>query len=104
MRSTEDAAGEEQVFDVATIQATIGNLIYPARVPLITARFLRVDAIGRVQIKRPTSERHRVVMPSLFDHVLLPQNVVPFKTTAFSFSRDTTDPLKSKRFSFRKFP
>src|SRR3546814_16088492 len=82
MAYANDAPGEKQVFDVFAIQCTIRDLEDALAVPLVAGLALTEYAIGRVQVDRPATIRHRIRMVPLLDEVALSQNVFPFDTAA----------------------
>ena len=48
VRRADNATGQEEVVDIATVHATIGDRVDPLGVPLFTARFVAVDTVRRM--------------------------------------------------------
>ena len=62
-------SGEEQVADVAAVQAAVRDLVDALGVPLGAAGLLAVDAVGRVQVDGPAAVGDGVGVRPLLDDV-----------------------------------
>src|SRR5688572_15056850 len=71
--------------------------------PLVTPRLFTEYPICRVQVDTPAPKSDGIFKCPLFYEVLLPQDVIAFKTSAFSFTRDCSYPFKGEVFGIRKF-
>ena len=99
-----ESSSEEEVFDVATVEGAVGDLVDALAVPLIAAGFGGMHAVGRVQVERPAAEGDGVVVAALFDHVLLDQHGVAFEAAALAFARDVADPFEGEVGCVGEFP
>jgi hypothetical protein len=70
--------------------------------PLITARLIAVNPIGRVQIKTPSTKCSGVVKGFLFDNILLFDQIITLKPAAFALSGDGTHPFQCHVIRFRE--
>src|SRR5690606_2034318 len=102
MRSADKSPPQKQILNILAIQATVRDLVNTFGMPLVTARFLAKDTNGGMQVDRPSTISHSIVMLTLFDNILLAQHIVSLKTTALAFSRNRTYPFQRHGFRFGK--
>ena len=102
VRDAHDAAADEEIVDVARVERAVGDLVDALGVPLVAARPLAEDAVGRVQVDRPAAEGDGVRMLPLFDDVLLNHHRVALEAAAFALAGDVPHPLQRQVFSVRE--
>ncbi len=100
----DDAAGEEQVGEVAAVEAAVGNRVNPFGVPLGATGLRAEHSLGRVHVDGPAAERHRVLMRALLDDVVLREDVIALEAPALALAGDHAHPLERQVFRLRKFP
>ncbi len=103
MADTDDTAGQKKIADVFAIQAAIRYLENTLAVPLVTGRPIAKYPVCRVQVNRPASVGHRVMVLFLFNNICLGKHVQTFKPPAFPFSGYGTYPFERIRFCLWKF-
>lgn len=74
-----DTASEEEIGEVARVEAAIGNQENAFRVPLLATGLWAVDAGGRVEVDRPTAEGNGVGLGALLDEVALGNHKISSK-------------------------
>ena len=87
-------AAQEQVLDVAAVERPVRDGVHALRVPLRAAAALAVDAVGGVQVDRPTPEAHGVVVALLLDDVPLVKEEVALEAAALALAGDRAHPLQ----------
>jgi hypothetical protein len=100
----DDATGEEQVGEVAAVEAAVGDRVNPLGVPLGATGLRAEHALGRVHVNGPAAERHRVIMRALLDDVMLREDVVALEASALALAGDHAHPLERQVFRLREFP
>src|SRR6218665_2138040 len=88
-----NSAGQEKIFNIPAVIAAIRYLKNSLAVPLVAAWSFAENAVRRMQVHRPSAEGHGVGMFSLFHDVLLFQNVIAFKPSAFAFAGNCAHPF-----------
>ena len=102
VRRAGDAAGEEEVREVARVEAAIRNRKNALGVPLLTAGFLAVDARRGVKIDGPTAEGNGVGLRALLDEVALGNHEISLEAAALAFAGDGADPFEGEVGGFGK--
>ncbi|MNI21908.1 hypothetical protein D3C87_713460 [compost metagenome] len=70
--------------------------------PLVAGLTVAKDAIRRMQIDGPASIGYGIWMLTLLNHILLCQDIIAFKPTAFSLSGNHSNPFQCEGIGFRK--
>ena len=88
------AAGEEQVLDVARVQAAVGDAVGAGAVALLRTGTVGVDALDGVQVDRPAAEGHRIREVHLVEDVVLRERVVADEAAVLALAGQGADPLQ----------
>jgi len=95
-------SGQEQVVQRAAVQAAQRNGVGTFTVELAAAVVGAVNPVRRMQADRPAALGDGIVVVPLLDNILLAQQMVADKVTAFSLAGNGPDPLDGYILRFGK--